>query len=77
MKQDALKVLGRIRDYKLQQCDIKDRLFWEWATESAKDEFSDNFEAYNNWIHEDEFATEQEWESAKKEFAQEIINEFK
>lgn len=56
--------------------EIDDKLF-ERLTDLVVERFEDKFDDYNNWIFEDDYETEIEWELAMKEFAKEVVNKFK
>ena len=80
---DALQTLEFLRDEEL-PCRYSENGFdefeeeeWEYATEIAIDAFCDDFDDCNDWIFEDDYNSEEEFEEAKKSFCENVVNRFK
>jgi len=87
MTRETFQTLDRIRDNLLENRSgifIDEDIFteycygdWKWATDSAREEFLANFDKYNNWVFEDDYETEEEWNVAKNQFKLTIVREWR
>lgn len=49
---------------------------WRVAKDIAVEEFQYEFDAFNDWIFEDDYESEAAWEEAIKNFIEEVLNKF-